>query len=344
MRQGNGLDYSDIVYLIETRTSFPKTVSAAVPWRAIFVGIAVLILAAGCGKDDRGSASATQVVARVNADEITVHQVNAALAPAVNAVPAERAEQARRRVLDRLVEQELARQQAVSRKLDRTPAVQLALDAARREILARAYLQQVVAAQPKPTAAEIRDYYAAHPELFARRRLYSLEEIAFDANATDVAGLREKAAAARSMKEIAEWLSARKVKYAVSSGVRAAEQLPMELLPTLQETKAGEIRVFESGAGHRVIRVVASQLAPVDEAQAAPRIRQYLSNRHASEAIAADLKRLKSDALIEYVGAFADASPAASPNAPAATQAAQAVATSTPLPQESIEKGVGGLK
>jgi hypothetical protein len=50
---------------------------------------------------------------------------------------------------------------------------------------------------------------------------------------------------------------------------------------------------------------VASKADPVDEATATPRIRQFLFKRRSSEVIAKEMKQIKEQAKIEYVGEFA---------------------------------------
>src|SRR5919201_4014082 len=102
---------------------------------ALIVVLLALGVAGGCGKQPE-SKKATQVAAKVNADEITVHQVNRVLARSQNLAP-ELAEQAKREILDKLIDQTLARQQALKKKLDRSPGVMQAVEAARSEILAR---------------------------------------------------------------------------------------------------------------------------------------------------------------------------------------------------------------
>jgi len=347
---------------------------------------ASVLTSAGCGKKEDAKKPTTQVAASVNGEEITIHQVNSVLARTPNIAP-DAAERAKREILDKLIDQQLAKQKALERKLDQSPGVVQMLEAARSEILARAYLDQVAAALPRSSAEEVKKYYADHPELFARRRIFSLEEITLVA-ADDVhAKLRERIAKARSMQEIAEWLQSQGVKFVPNRGVRAAEQLPLDLLPKLHGAKDGEILVLDSQGGSRqVVRIVASKEEPVDEAAATPRIQQFLANRRSGEAITADMKQIKSQAKIEYLGEFAGDAAAAQAKAKAAeerrTQAeavakakaeaeaqaraaeiskaraaaeakakleAELNAKSTPsktiaLPQQSIEKGVGGLK
>ncbi|MGH8743869.1 MAG: EpsD family peptidyl-prolyl cis-trans isomerase, partial [Burkholderiales bacterium] len=242
-----------------------------------------IVLAAGCGKKDHQAKIATQVAAKVNSDEITVHQVNDILARAKN-IPPEAATQAKREILAKLINQELAKEQAIEKKLDRSPNVMQTIEAMKSEILARAYLEQIAAAQPKPTAEEVKKYYAEHPELFAQRRIFNLEEIIVQPNEGLVAELREQVAKARSMQEITAWLKSKDAKFTENRGVRAAEQIPLELLPKLQTLKDGEIRLIEADGRLQVFRVVATKAAPVDEATATPRIQQFLFNQRSSEA------------------------------------------------------------
>lgn len=98
--------------------------------------LASLGLAACSGGDKDKPAS--QVAAKVNKEEISVHQINYLLQRQPGLKP-EQAESASKTALERLIDQELAVQKAEELKLDRDPRVVQALDAARREILSRFY-------------------------------------------------------------------------------------------------------------------------------------------------------------------------------------------------------------
>ena len=136
----------------------------------LYLGTSVLMLAliltTGCEKKD-DTKVATQVAARVNADEITVHQINDVLARNQNITP-EFATQAKREILDRLIDQQLTKQKAIENKLDRSPKVMRAIEAAKSEILARAYQEQLAESLPRPVPVEVHEYYKQHPELFAQ--------------------------------------------------------------------------------------------------------------------------------------------------------------------------------
>lgn len=287
--------------------------------------VLILAIAGGCGKsgDDKAAdkKAASQVAAKVNSTEITVSQVNAVLARTPN-VPPEVADRAKREILDRLIDQELAKQQAIKKKLDRRPNVLQVLENARSEILARAYLEQIAAEQPKPTPEEAKKYFAEHPELFSQRRVFDIEEFVVEPKADLAAALREQVTRARSMQEIATWLKSREARFAANRVVRAAEQIPFELMPKLHGMKDGEIRVFEAAGGaQQVVRVVASKSAPVNEATATPRIQQFLFNRSSGEAIVKEMKAIKETAKIEYIGEFAASAAEVEAKANAAAEA-----------------------
>ena len=148
-------------------------------------------LLAACG--DKKEKAASQTAAKVNKAEVTVHQINFVLQQQRNIRP-EQADAASKQILERLIDQELALQKADDLKLDRDPRVVQQLEAAKREIIARAYLEKVGEAAPKPTPEEIKSYYETKPALFKERRIYSIQEIAIEAKPDQVPALRDKLA------------------------------------------------------------------------------------------------------------------------------------------------------
>ncbi len=285
------------------------------------------IVVAGCNKsDNKGEAktdakkAATQVAAKVNSAEITVSQINAVLARNPNMSP-EAVERAKRDILEKLIDAEVAKAAAIDKKLDRTPKVVQALESSKTDILARAYVEQIATSLPPVTAEEAKKYYLEHPELFSERRVYSIEEVSMPLKEGLAATLREQVAKSRSLQDVANWLKAQSMPFTPNSGVRAAEQLPLDLLPQMQTMKDGEMRVFEVANAVQIVRVAASKSAPVDVERATPRIQQFLFNQRSTEAITKDVKLLKEKAKVEYVGEFAVGAAEAAAKAKAAAEA-----------------------
>ena len=301
--------------------------------------MAAAILAA-CGGEGGDKKVATQVAAKVNSGEVSVHQINQVMQKS-NVSNPEQAKAASRQVLERLIDQELLVQQALDKKLDRDPKTLQAIEAARREVLARAYLEQVSASAAKPTDAEIADYYAKHPELFAERRIFSLRELAVQAGPEFAPKLQQYMAQPRSMQELADWLRVENVRFTANAVTKPAEQLPLEIVKNIHQLKDGQIGIIRSGNNTLILEVAASRSMPVDAKAAQPVIEQFLLNQRKSEIAQTELKTLRSKGKIEYVGEFKapEAEPAAAPAAAAAPAPA-----AQPSTDPALDKGLSGLK
>ena len=105
--------------------------------------IALTVALSSCGRADVKKTSG-QIVAKVNGDEISVHQINNAIARS-NDIPPDEAKQAAAQTLERIIDQELLVQKALKDKLDRDPQVMQSIEDAKRQILARAYIERAAA-------------------------------------------------------------------------------------------------------------------------------------------------------------------------------------------------------
>jgi EpsD family peptidyl-prolyl cis-trans isomerase len=305
---------------------------------------ATLALAlSACGsKDD--SKVATQVAAKVGSEEISVHQINQVLGRSnTSGASPEAVKTMSRDILEKLIDQQIAVDQATEAKLNRSPDVVSQLEASRREILARAYIQKVVGGISKPTPEDVKKYYADHPQLFAERRIFNVQEIVVPLAPGIVEQLRSFSAAGKPIEESAAWLKSKDIKFGGGSATRAAEQIPLELLAQVHTLKDGQSLVIQSPQSVTLLRVASSQLTPVPEAAALPRIEQFLTNQRAGEAVAANIKLLRGNTKIAYLGEFSkDESTTAAAVAPAPV--ASASASAEDKAKNSIEKGIAGLK
>lgn len=313
------------------------------PWPVLALVAACLTLLAAC--DEKKAPAATQAAARVNKDEITVHQINLVLQEQRNLRP-EQSDAASRQILERLIDQELAVQKAEELKLDREPRVVQQIEAAKRAVMARAYGEKLAEALPRPTADEVRKYYAEKPALFAERRIYSIQELSIEAKPDQVQVLRDKLGAAKSISEFVDYLKANDYRFAANQAVRAAEQLPLNALDTLARLKDGQATLSQGAAGVTVVVLAGSRSQPVSEEQAKPAIEQYLMNERRRKKLEEELKALRGAAKIEYFGSFvpkAGAAGAASGMAPggASAPAVGGPAASGGLTSTDISKGMG---
>ncbi len=268
-------------------------------------------LLAGCGPGAGSKDAATtagKLAAKVNGTEITMQQLGSSRSTGGPASP--------RQALDQVIDRELLVQRALEAKLERDPQVAQALEEARRQVLAQAWLDRAAAARSAPSAEEVRAFYEENPALFAQRRIYKLRELTVSGAGAGEAlraplleQLRAELTGARDLEDVAGWLKWRNLRVgAVTGTTQAAEHLPLGYLPQLARMKDGEFAVFPGGAGAAssatVVQLVHAQDAPLAEREAAPLIEKFLSGRKRLELAAAEVKRLRGAASIEYVGDF----------------------------------------
>jgi len=319
--------------------------------------LVLLALLAGCGGDSHPPAS--QVVAKVNKDEITVHELNGMIERAnTRAATPEQQAQVTTAALKTLVDEQLLVEQAIDQHLDRDPQVLSALEAARRQVLAQAYVARSIGSDVRPSDDEMRKYYDANPGLFAQRRVYALQELAVPSVPADKSTeLDARAQKAKTIQEISSWLTDNKIPFKGDSGVRGAEQLPLQAVAKFAAMKDGDIGVFRGDGRVTILQIVHSESKPVDFDAAKPSITQFLANRKRDELLRNEVARLRQAAKIEYVGDFkkyaqpsppittspdANAPPGAAPASPAVPPAPPSTTPSKPN-DASTEKGIKGL-
>jgi len=307
----------------------------------IFMVLALSLSA--CGNKD-GKATATQVAAKVGSEEISVHQINQVLARsnAGGASPQE-VQTASRDVLEKLIDQQLAVSQAIENKLDRSPETVAAIEAAKRDILARAYIQKIASTVSKPTTDEAKKYFVDHPELFSARRIFNIQEVLVATAPGLLDQLRSLASAGKGTEDVAAWLKSKDIKFGGGNATRTAEQIPLELLSKIHALKDGQNLVLDTPQSITFLHLASSQSSPVDQATALPRIEQFLNNQRATEAINADIKRLRSSTTISYMGEFAKGEASSAPAIPV-TQVQNPPVAPADQAKSAIEKGVAGLK
>jgi len=319
------------------------------------LNVVLVLFVAACGKG--GQDASTQVVATVNDDEITVHEVNQGM-QRLGKISEAQARDAQKQILDRLVDQQLFLQQAKAKKLDRDPGVVAAVEAAKRQIIAQAYAEQIMGAAPKATPSQINEFYTQHPELFQQRRVYGLAQIAVVATPELQQTIRAKleelekgADKQRILPQFAEWLKGQQLQFRASQTTQAAEQLPLEALAKYQQLKVGDIALTPGAQGVVVSQLIAAQTQPLSQEQAQPFIEQYLQNRERLKLSEDEMKRLHAAAKIRFLGEFAKLEQPLSKDlaAQGQTPAVSSETTSgaggqSKADQDAMAKGVKALK
>ena len=280
----------------------------------------VAVLLAACGKktDDNSATLAT-----VNGEKITQDQLDFAVKQSAAARPGASAPAAAQ-VLQSLVEQRLAVQKAEKDKLDRNPGVLQALEAARKDALARYYVEDFAAKVPKPSADDIKQYYDGHPANFAQRNTYVIQKVDARVAADQAGPLAANVQATTGAAAVVDLLKAKASSVNVTQTAQPAESLG-PLLPKISTMSVGQTIAIPQPQGLAALTLVEIKPQAISLAQATPVIEQLLWNQKKREALQAETKDLRAKARIDYLGKFAPgtaSAPAASTVAPEAASAA----------------------
>ncbi|MDH5547892.1 MAG: EpsD family peptidyl-prolyl cis-trans isomerase [Gammaproteobacteria bacterium] len=298
----------------------------------------VWVLAA-CGNQN----GSTQVAAKVNSGEVTVHQVNYELGVAAGKNPSVNADNAARPLLEKLINQELLLQKAQEQKLDRNPNIILAMERAKRQVLAQAYLENIYNTLTPPSDQQIASFFEKNPLLFTERRFFQLQQFAFPSDA-DSDLITKKVEGSKNINEFTDWLKKDKVPVRAQSLTSPSERIPMAFLPVLAKIEDGKGIVMLRPQGTLVVWRLASKSMPLNFEQAKPFIQQFLVKSVRDKRANEEISALRKAAHVQYLGSFAGTTGAAADEG-LLRDGVVAPEENTEEPGDNImDKGVSGLK
>ena len=308
----------------DMRTSRPRMGAVAL------AALAVAMLAACGQKKDIAPAdtAGSEVIAKVNGDELTASQLSIALQKQRGMRP-DAGDGAARQVLDQLIDEQIVVQKAIAAKLDQDPKVVAQIESARRDILARRFLEAAAETASKPSDDAVQKFYDSRAALFAQRKVYTLQRTDIQVPDDRRTEVDAHVQSLKTLAELTDWLKSQKLAFTTKQEQDAAEQLPPVLLDKVAAMKDGQSIVVPSQAGVAALTLISSASAPKTLADARPAIEQFLANQGRREVIMNMQKTIRDGAKVEYQGRFAASAPALA-IAPAASDAAPAASQNSP--------------
>ncbi len=277
--------------------------------KMVCYGMCALLLGAlsGCGSDSESSRQqSSQVVAKVNGEEITVHQLNQILAriklPKGQEVSREEIEQ---KALESLIERTLVLQAAKNVKLDREPAVLSALEEAKQKVLIDRYVQRALESVEPPSDEKIEQFYNDFPELFAERKMYVFTKLAISADSEEAERLIEQVKQEVPIEQIVMQLERDNLEYRKMSEAKGEGNLANPILHFLSALQPGDVGYLKMTDGLLIIKLhsVLDQSVRLSEAKEVIARQLLMDERKKASKKLVD--SLKKTAEIEYVGKFA---------------------------------------
>jgi EpsD family peptidyl-prolyl cis-trans isomerase len=243
------------------------------------------------------------VAAEVDGDPVTVAQLDAELRAA--AVPNSGDPAVRRAALQRIVARKLMAKAAQHDGLDRRADAAWLKAAALETWEASLAQSAVIAAAGTPSAAEARAFVAAHPEMFASRTTYLVEQLVLAQQPSpDVARALEPA---NTMEVVEDVLRARGVAYRHGAVQLDTLRLDPALTRQVRGLDRGELFVLPDRPGLSINRVQASRTEPITGSRAEAIATQILREQRRAQAVRDRVEALRGAAKITYGTGFAPA-------------------------------------
>jgi EpsD family peptidyl-prolyl cis-trans isomerase len=265
--------------------------------RRIVLAIALAFTVSACQKKASG-----QTVAVVNNEEITASDLNAELA-SENASPTGTTQQARAQALQNLIDRRLLADQARKDGLDKSPDFINQERRGTEDLLIKMLLMRQVNTTQVPTPAEIGQFEASHPNMFANRESWSLDQLVFPIQKD--AGVLAKIKAAKSLDEIAQALTASGVQFTKANRKLDTAVIPPAIYAQLTQLQPGEPFIVP-GPDRQVASVITGREPnPLTGDQARSLALNSMKREQIQKVLQDRVKSLKGSAKIQYQPGFA---------------------------------------
>jgi len=224
----------------------------------IFFCLALVTIAAGCDDGKKTDLNSLKPIAKVNGDEITFNQFDKEFKSAK--LTNETDPQVRAQFLSKMIDRQLLAQETIKLNLDRMPEVIDAVNSAKAQIYAQAYLAKKLGKLSAPDDREIAEYIENHPETFAHRKVFSTIDVIFpyDPVAFQMQSLQ---ASVSDMKSLQAALDEHNIKYNMVNG-----NFSLDALPTVWADKLKQVKVGDLLFTHDKTKVIVKSISDISEA------------------------------------------------------------------------------
>ncbi|HEV2569876.1 SurA N-terminal domain-containing protein [Sphingomonas sp.] len=272
---------------------------------ALMAGSALLV--SGCGdKEGGGELEKGQVVATVNGKDITVHELNAELQGAQlpqNITPEQR-KQVEQQALQQVVNRRILADVARERGLDKTPMFLLQERRAEEGILVQMLQRQMSSAVKQPTQTEIATFMAQNPDLFAERKIFTVDQIQFQTPRDP--NILRKYQPLKTMAEVEAMLKQDGLQYRRAPATLDVARANPELVSQVLKMNREDIFIIPAGQVMVANLITDTKVQPLTGNEAQQLAAGMIQQRKFNELIKRDLepKVKKAESEVKYQAGF----------------------------------------
>ena len=292
------------------------------------------LLLSGCDQVKKlagGGKPSGQVVATVDGQEITSLQLRAEMGGFGSRDP-KVMKAAQQQALERIILRKLMAEQARKDKLDKSADYTLQLERGEENLLAQMYQRKLAAKVTQPSQQAANDFIAGHPDQFANRKVYFVDQLIAGPNKIAPDRFRPL----KSLTEVKALLDSESVPYQEGASVLDSLTANPQLVSAISTLPAGEVFVVPQGGALLFNQITGSRSVPFVGDQAKNFAMNALRTQNGQKTVAESITSMRkaAESKIVYNAAFKPTPPtkggAPAAAAPAAAPAAPAAAPATP--------------
>ncbi|GHF25514.1 hypothetical protein GCM10017044_20400 [Kordiimonas sediminis] len=288
-----------------------KPLRNAIKFPIVFM-VAALLSSCGNTTPDGGSdetndqsASSGQVIAVVNGEEVTIHELNAELSRIRLPENAD-IDQVKANALQALVLRKVYEQKAIEAGIDRQPNTIIELRRAKSALLASSFISSKRNEVQPVTRAEAEQFVFDNADIFAERMYYIFESIVIDAGQL-TEQQKDDFESLANMDEIEKELQDLNIQALRKPFTAYSERLPKAMrdqLPTLVRDRT--VFFVVQGNTETIVRYREGRPAPLTGTEAIDIASKILAQGNNKEFLANLRAQTITEAKIEYLGEFSD--------------------------------------
>ena len=223
-------------------------------------------------------------------------------------------------MLQKMIERKVLAQNAKTQGLDKSPDYALQQNRATEALLAQALQTKLVKDVPKPAAEEIQRFITDHPNSFAERKIFTVDQVQM---ARPGAAMAKDLMPMKTLDSVVAYLNDKKVPFKRDSGPLDAVGQDPRLVDAIQKLPRGDIFIIPVNGGITVNAVRDEKTQPFTGPGATDFATQVLTREHVQQTVTNAFQGYMKGAApkIQVNKAFVPAKAAASPMAPAGNKA-----------------------
>jgi EpsD family peptidyl-prolyl cis-trans isomerase len=239
-----------------------------------------------------------------------VQELRAELA-GYNAPDAKARKQAEQTALQNIIQRKLIAKAAAKAGIDKSPAFAIQKSRVDELLLVQSWQKALADAVPEPGPEQVRQFINQHPELFANRKVYVVDQVRMQATADPklVADLKPL----NTLEDIAKLLQSRGVRFEEARGALDSLQLGSAMVMQIDKLPSGEIFVLPLNGLLVANKIVETHVAPVPDATAQKLAAGAIKAQQAQESV----KRMFGSVVANHPKTKVVYNPAYAPAAPA---------------------------